>query len=179
MRAARGLGFDRTRRARFPNRDTATTNFVPSRSGKTARKRHATEHGARWLATSLLSTPISATLTRREPGIEDSPIVPDGVVFAVGVVGWFLADSTRSARGHLVEFLPAFCPQITPIGPLLPVLPSCKCCAVYYLWFDSFHGMEEVVGSIPTRSTKSLQELSGPRTLTYSSSNPGSNPRPT
>ena len=24
-----------------------------------------------------------------------------------------------------------------------------------------FHGMEEVVGSIPTRSTKSLQELSG------------------
>ena len=105
--------------------------------------------------------------------------MPDGVVFAVGVVGWFLADSTRSARGHLVEFLPAFCPQITPIGPLLPVLPSCKCCAVYYLWFDSFHGMEEVVGSIPTRSTKSLQELSGPRTLTYSSSSPGSNPGPT
>ena len=55
--------------------------------------------------------------------------------------------------GHLVRFLPAFCPQMTPVGPFLPVVPVRKYCAVYSLWFDSFHGMEEVVGSIPTRST--------------------------
>jgi hypothetical protein len=37
---------------------------------------------------------------------------------------------------------------------VLPVVPVRKYCAVYYLAHDSYHGMEEVVGSIPTRSTK-------------------------
>jgi len=55
--------------------------------------------------------------------------------------------------GHLVVVLPAFCPQIAPIGPFLPVVPVHKYCAVYILRFDSFHGMEEVIGSIPIRST--------------------------
>jgi len=32
-------------------------------------------------------------------------------------------------------------------------VPVCKCCAVYNLRFHALHGMEEVVGSIPTRST--------------------------
>jgi hypothetical protein len=41
-----------------------------------------------------------------------------------------------------------------PIGPFLPVMPVHKYCAVYILRYESFHGMEEVVGSIPTRSTK-------------------------
>jgi hypothetical protein len=33
-------------------------------------------------------------------------------------------------------------------------MPVVKYCAVYNLRFELFHGMEEVVGSIPTRSTK-------------------------
>jgi len=37
--------------------------------------------------------------------------------------------------------------------PFLPVMPVCKYCAVYNLRFPAHHGMEEVVGSIPTRST--------------------------
>ena len=37
-------------------------------------------------------------------------------------------------------------------------MPVVKCCAVYNLRFE-LYGMEEVVGSIPTRSTKSLNNL--------------------
>jgi len=36
---------------------------------------------------------------------------------------------------------------------VLPVVPVRKYCAVYYLAHDSYHGMEEVIGSIPIRST--------------------------
>jgi hypothetical protein len=36
---------------------------------------------------------------------------------------------------------------------VLPVVPVRKHCAVYYLAHDSYHGMEEVIGSIPIRST--------------------------
>jgi len=39
-------------------------------------------------------------------------------------------------------------------------VPVRKYCAVYYLAHDSYHGMEEVVGSIPTRSTKSKNSRS-------------------
>jgi len=46
--------------------------------------------------------------------------------------------------------LPAFCPQIVPGGPFLPAMPVPKHCAVYNLRFELFHGMEEVIGSIPT-----------------------------
>ncbi len=59
-----------------------------------------------------------------------------------------------SAHWPLVVMLPAFCPQIAPIVPVLPTVPTRKYCAVYYLRSELFHGMEEVVGSIPTRSTK-------------------------
>ena len=61
--------------------------------------------------------------------------------------------------GHLVEVLPAFCPQIAPIGPFLPVVPVPKYCAVYSLRFELFHGMEEVIGSIPIRSTNHFNNL--------------------
>jgi len=44
--------------------------------------------------------------------------------------------------------LPAFCPQIAPIGPFLPVVPVPKYCAVYILRFELFHGMEEFIRSI-------------------------------
>jgi hypothetical protein len=73
--------------------------------------------------------------------------------------------------------LPAFCPQIPPIVPVLPTQPTRKCCAVYNLWFESFHGMEEVVGSIPTRSTKSTLQLSGFKATTNSSLQPKVQPK--
>jgi hypothetical protein len=37
--------------------------------------------------------------------------------------------------------------------PVLPIVPTHKYCAVYYLRLELFHGMEEVIGSIPIRST--------------------------
>ena len=45
---------------------------------------------------------------------------------------------------------------------VLPVVPVRKYCAVYYLAHDSYHGMEEVIGSIPIRSTKQLNNLAVP-----------------
>ena len=59
----------------------------------------------------------------------------------------------RSAHWPLVVMLPAFCPQIAPTGPVLPIVPTHKCFTVYYLRFEILHGMEEVIGSIPIRST--------------------------
>jgi hypothetical protein len=50
--------------------------------------------------------------------------------------------------------LPAFCPQITPIGPFLPVMQVPKYCVVYILRFELIPDMEEVIGSIQIRSTK-------------------------
>jgi hypothetical protein len=49
--------------------------------------------------------------------------------------------------------------QIVPIMPVLPTQPTRKCCSVYNLPKDSFHGMEEVIGSIPIRSTKYSNNL--------------------
>jgi hypothetical protein len=43
--------------------------------------------------------------------------------------------------GHS-RILPAFCPQITPRGPLLSVMPARKYCAIYGLVFWAPHGME-------------------------------------
>ena len=42
---------------------------------------------------------------------------------------------------------------------ILPVVPVRKYCAVYYLALDSYHGMEEVIGSIPIRSTNYFNNL--------------------
>ena len=49
--------------------------------------------------------------------------------------------------------LAAFWQQIAPIVPFWPVVPVRKYCAVYNLPFCKQHGMEEVIGSIPIRST--------------------------
>ncbi len=64
--------------------------------------------------------------------------------------------------GPLVANLAAFWQQISPIVPVLPTVPTHKSCAVYNLAFEAFHGMEEVVGSIPTRSTNPLHNLARP-----------------
>ncbi len=66
--------------------------------------------------------------------------------------------ATSSARGPK-KLVSNWC-QRRPIGPVLPVLPSSKCLSVNYLAFRSFHGMEEVIGSIPIRSTNSFQAFS-------------------
>jgi hypothetical protein len=55
--------------------------------------------------------------------------------------------------------LGAFCGQIAPMVAILPVVPGRKYCAVYYLAHDSYHGMEEVIGSIPIRSTNKSNNL--------------------
>jgi hypothetical protein len=55
--------------------------------------------------------------------------------------------------------LAAFWQQMLPIMPVLPVLPTHKYLSVNNLAFDSYHGMEEVIGSIPIRSTKQLKHL--------------------
>jgi hypothetical protein len=57
--------------------------------------------------------------------------------------------------GPLVANLAAFWQQISPIMPVLPTVPTHKSSAVYNLAFEAFHGMEEVIGSIPIRSTNS------------------------
>jgi hypothetical protein len=47
----------------------------------------------------------------------------------------------------------AFLSQIPPRGPFLPVVPVYNHCSVNNLRFWTLHGMEEVIGSIPIRST--------------------------
>ena len=60
---------------------------------------------------------------------------------------------TRSARWPAAKKFVAFLSQIPPIGPVLPTQPTNKSFAVNNLISVSFHGMEEVIGSIPIRST--------------------------
>jgi hypothetical protein len=69
----------------------------------------------------------------------------------VGVMG---CSPTGSALCSAWQKFVASLSQIPPIGPVLPALPVYKSFAVYILAWDSFHGMEEVIGSIPIRSTK-------------------------
>jgi hypothetical protein len=59
---------------------------------------------------------------------------------------------------HAKKFV-ASLSQIPPIMPVLPTQPTRKYCAVYNLPEDSFHGMEEVIGSIPIRSTNYFNNL--------------------
>jgi hypothetical protein len=59
-----------------------------------------------------------------------------------------------------VEKFVAFLSQIPPRGSFLPVAQVYNCHAVNNLPFYGFHGMEEVIGSIPIRSTnKSLLNI--------------------
>jgi hypothetical protein len=52
--------------------------------------------------------------------------------------------------------LAAFWQQISPIVPVLPTVPTHKSFFVYNLPFEAFHGMEEVIGSIPIKSLARL-----------------------
>jgi hypothetical protein len=49
--------------------------------------------------------------------------------------------------------------QNSSIGPVLPALPIRKSLAIYILSRTSLHRMEELIGSIPTRSTKHFKHL--------------------
>jgi hypothetical protein len=51
-------------------------------------------------------------------------------------------------------------PEIAPNAPFLPDIPVGKCLKTNDRLPLKLHGMEEVVGSIPTRSTKSFHRLS-------------------
>ena len=82
----------------------------------------------------------------------------------------------RSTRGPLPRNLGAFCGQIAPMVSVLPVVPVRKYCAVYYLAHDSYHGMEEVVGSIPTRSSNYIKHLAPPHFRDFVA-NPKTSPR--
>jgi len=53
--------------------------------------------------------------------------------------------AARRFTVHAKKFV-ASLSQIPPIMPVLPTQPTRKCCAVYNLPEDSFHGMEEVIG---------------------------------
>ena len=51
---------------------------------------------------------------------------------------------------------------------VLPVVPVRKYCAVYNLGEISYHGMEEVIGSIPIRSTNNPIKMNHFQTPTSS-----------
>jgi len=74
--------------------------------------------------------------------------LPGGLIKELGLI------PHDQPGGPLVANLAAFWQQISPIVPVLPTVPTHKSCAVYNLAFEAFHGMEEVIGSIPIRSTK-------------------------
>ena len=73
--------------------------------------------------------------------------LPGGLIKELGLI------PHDQPGGPLVANLAAFWQQISPIVPVLPTVPAHKSCAVYNLAFEAFHGMEEVIGSIPIRST--------------------------
>jgi hypothetical protein len=77
-------------------------------------------------------------------------IAPENCVWHAGELGLIPHDQPS---GPLLANLAAFWQQISPIVPVLPTVPTHKSCAVYNLAFEAFHGMEEVIGSIPIRST--------------------------
>ena len=65
------------------------------------------------------------------------------------------------ARHDPAPGLKSLC-QRPPIGPVLPVSSVYNCLSVNNLAFWSHHGMEEVIGSIPIRSTNYFNHLAPP-----------------
>ena len=78
------------------------------------------------------------------------------------------ADAHKVSPWPAVRKFVAFLSQIPPIGPVLPTQPTNKSFAVSILMFASFHGMEEVTGSIPVRSTNNPLRLNHFHTQTSS-----------
>ena len=69
------------------------------------------------------------------------------------------ANAHKVSRWPAARKFVAFLSQISPTGPVLPAQPTNKPFAVNNLIFVSFHGMEEVIGSIPIRSTNKPNNL--------------------
>ena len=80
------------------------------------------------------------------------------VALIVKVVEYRRAAPATSAAHSPKSLCQSLC-QRRPIGPVLPVLPSSNYIAVNNLAFLDFHGMEEVIGSIPIRSTNKPNNL--------------------
>jgi hypothetical protein len=59
------------------------------------------------------------------------------------------ADPTRSALWPAAEKFVAFSSQIAPSVPVFPTHPVRKCCAVYNLRFELFHGLEASISCKP------------------------------
>jgi hypothetical protein len=81
----------------------------------------------------------------------------------------FEADPPRLSPGPIgyKNLVSNWC-QTAPYLPVLPIQPAYNYLSVNNLRFIRFHGMEEVIGSIPIRSTKSFQVFSAtsfPNTL--------------
>jgi hypothetical protein len=99
----------------------------------------------------------------------------DRILFADTVCNYLWLESAINAHCHNSIGLPptdqpdypmmnlaAFWQQMLPIMPVLPILPTHKYCSVNNLGFDPYHGMEEVIGSIPIRSTNKSNNLAVP-----------------
>jgi hypothetical protein len=81
--------------------------------------------------------------------------VPELTVSVLSECVWYELGRSHTI-GPLARWinLAANWQQIAPIVPFLPTMPTRKHHAVYNLRFRAHHGMEEVIGSIPIRSTK-------------------------
>jgi hypothetical protein len=72
-----------------------------------------------------------------------------------------MASCSRHKRSSLAPNLVSNWCQRPPFGPVLPVLPSHNHFIVNDLPFLGFHGMEEVIGSIPYPETQALMKVHG------------------
>jgi len=78
------------------------------------------------------------------------------------------ADNLRDWQGAPAHAAPILVsveqrwPEIAPNTPFLPDVPVANCLKTNHRLLCFFHGMEEVVGSIPTRSTISFDHLQIP-----------------
>jgi hypothetical protein len=121
----------------------------------------------------LCSTALAACLPERtadslQPGVLSPFLIQSPVITRLPIpvrASINPKDSVNCSRHKRSSRPKGLCQSLCqrpPIRPVLPVLPSSNCFIMNNLTFYGFHGMEEVVGSIPTRSTKYINNLKAP-----------------